>query len=62
MTCGYLCPQCEGRGYLESGDSCEWCNVQYTPSITITDEEWLKSTHEGTCCSDTSNDKPQLNQ
>ncbi|MCU0443044.1 MAG: hypothetical protein MUE96_11650 [Bacteroidia bacterium] len=24
-TCGYICPQCEGRGFLESGETCDWC-------------------------------------
>ncbi|MCU0415907.1 MAG: hypothetical protein MUE33_01865 [Cytophagaceae bacterium] len=54
-TCGYLCPKCEGSGYLETGDSCEWCALPPTPSPNnttqiITEEVWLKSVHEGNCC------------
>jgi hypothetical protein len=26
MTCGYVCPQCEGRGVLESGEICDYCS------------------------------------
>jgi hypothetical protein len=26
MTCGYVCPQCEGKGVLESGESCDYCS------------------------------------
>ena len=24
-TCGYTCPQCEGKGFLEDGSVCDWC-------------------------------------
>ena len=27
-TCGYICPACEGRGYNEKGNTCEWCSVE----------------------------------
>lgn len=26
-TCGYVCPQCEGSGFLESGEACDWCTA-----------------------------------
>ena len=26
MTCGYVCPQCEGKGVLDSGESCDYCS------------------------------------
>lgn len=25
-TCGYTCPQCEGRGYTEDMEVCDWCS------------------------------------
>ncbi len=25
MTCGYVCPVCEGNGYLEDGSPCDYC-------------------------------------
>jgi hypothetical protein len=24
-TCGYVCPKCEGNGYLDDGTICDWC-------------------------------------
>jgi len=55
-TCGYICPQCEGRGFLESGEVCDWCSVTPPPeqkkNDTISDEEWQRSVHEGKCCGD----------
>lgn len=27
-TCGYTCPQCEGRGFMEDGTPCDWCGEQ----------------------------------
>ena len=27
-SCGYTCPQCEGRGFLEDGTPCEWCGTE----------------------------------
>ncbi|MFN3403985.1 MAG: hypothetical protein ACK40G_07810 [Cytophagaceae bacterium] len=47
--CGYVCPQCEGRGLLENGSSCDWCRQDQQP---ISNEEWLKTAHEGNCCGD----------
>ena len=25
--CGYVCPQCEGRGFTDDGEVCSWCSV-----------------------------------
>ena len=27
-TCGYTCPQCEGKGFLEDGTPCDWCGTE----------------------------------
>ena len=27
-TCGYTCPQCEGKGFLDDGTVCDWCSVE----------------------------------
>ncbi len=27
-TCGYICPKCEGRGFLDDGTPCDWCAVE----------------------------------
>ncbi len=27
-TCGYTCPQCEGKGFMEDGTPCDWCNSE----------------------------------
>jgi len=24
-TCGYICPSCEGKGFLDDGTPCQWC-------------------------------------
>lgn len=55
-TCGYLCPKCEGRGFTDQGETCDWCVVT-TPSSDIdttivSDEDWMKKVHEGPCCGD----------
>ncbi|MBC7450335.1 MAG: hypothetical protein H7259_02485 [Cytophagales bacterium] len=58
-TCGYLCPSCEGRTFMEDGSVCKWCQPLAKPVVktdTITDEEWLQSVHTGPCCSDTGED------
>lgn len=26
-TCGYVCPQCEGKGFLADFSDCNWCNA-----------------------------------
>jgi arsenate reductase len=30
-TCGYVCPKCEGKGFLENFFNCDWCST--TPII-----------------------------
>lgn len=57
MTCGYVCPQCEGKGFTENGEPCNWCapatdKAEEQPNETLTDESWIKETHEGKCCAD----------
>ena len=27
-TCGYTCPQCEGKEFMEDGTPCDWCGEQ----------------------------------
>lgn len=54
-TCGYLCPKCEGRGFTDDGEICDWCDVPKTQSniSNLTDqEEWVKQVHENPCCGD----------
>jgi hypothetical protein len=24
-TCGYVCPSCEGKGFMDDGNPCYWC-------------------------------------
>lgn len=56
--CGYVCPQCEGRGFTDAGEPCDWCSsTEPTQPSTqnkteITNEQWLKEVHEGKCCAD----------
>jgi len=54
-TCGYLCPSCEGKEFMEDGSPCTWCKP-LTPvklqKAPISDEEWIESVHFGDCCSD----------
>jgi hypothetical protein len=50
-TCGYICPQCGGKGFLdETLEDCTWCNTD--EKTIISDEDWLRSVHEGNCCAD----------
>jgi hypothetical protein len=54
MTCGYLCPRCEGKGFTDEGEACDWCVLEQ-PLVkpqysSISDEEWQRSVHEGNCC------------
>jgi len=61
-NCGYVCPSCSGSGFNEQGQLCDWCTPKdkEQPSKTIvTDQDWLKSVHEGPCCSDIGMDKDQ---
>jgi hypothetical protein len=55
--CGYVCPQCEGRGFTDDVNPCDWCanptvSTPTTNQTTITNEQWLKEVHEGKCCAD----------
>lgn len=58
MTCGYVCPQCEGSGFTAEGEVCDWCQVaekEKEPTSSteaMSDEGWIKEVHEGKCCSD----------
>lgn len=27
-TCGYICPKCEGKGFLEDFSTCDWCSSE----------------------------------
>ena len=61
-TCGYVCPQCEGRGLDQDGQPCDWCDTP-TPSVKDSEkevEEWITAVHEGPCCSDPVEDKEQV--
>jgi hypothetical protein len=41
--CGYVCPQCEGKGLLEDGSVCDWCNHStITSSFTMKQDEDCK--------------------
>ncbi len=56
MTCGYVCPQCEGSGFTAEGEVCDWCKPVTSVTMpekqeTITDEVWINEVHEGKCCS-----------
>ncbi|MCS7004675.1 MAG: hypothetical protein NZM38_05055 [Cytophagales bacterium] len=51
-TCGYVCPQCEGKGYDEEGNACSWCIHADNDSHSLSDEEWLKHVHQTCVCSD----------
>lgn len=51
MTCGYICPKCNGTGFdAELLTDCDWCKQE--PKAEISDEEWIKTVHEQNCCSD----------
>jgi hypothetical protein len=50
--CGYVCPVCEGKSFLESGDTCNFCTSVETKKQEISDEVWMKEVHEGNCCGD----------
>ncbi|MFN8436638.1 MAG: hypothetical protein U0V72_03275 [Cytophagales bacterium] len=58
-TCGYLCPQCEGRGFKENGEDCDWCSIDHIKSNSVLDNstendvaEWIEKVHNSACCGD----------
>jgi len=61
-TCGYICPSCDGRLYMEDGSPCPWCNpddIQKKKKEIVSDEEWMNSVHYGDCCSHPENKQSQ---
>ena len=38
-TCGYACPQCEGRGFNDEGEVCDWCGEKKEEKNDSDDEE-----------------------
>jgi len=34
-SCGYICPKCEGRGYTDTGEDCDWCSPLPPPVSEI---------------------------
>lgn len=51
--CGYVCPQCEGKGWVEIGEPCNWCSpAPENQSVEITTEEWIEKVHGNCVCSD----------
>jgi hypothetical protein len=54
-TCGYICPSCDGRLFMDNGEPCSWCQpiIKLSANI-ISEEEWIQSVHFGSCCSDPS--------
>lgn len=62
-TCGYLCPKCEGKGFTDDGETCDWCSVELVvkkKNDTISDEEWQRSVHEGNCCAGEQEEKNEV--
>ena len=55
--CGYICPKCNDSGFDENQIACDWCVVEnrisdvYEANI-VSNEDWQKSVHEGSCCGD----------
>ncbi|MDX2189113.1 MAG: hypothetical protein SFY32_04550 [Bacteroidota bacterium] len=55
MTCGYVCPVCEGKGFDENTlENCDYCNktdniVKKQPLI-ISDEQWIDAVHNNCPC------------
>lgn len=51
MTCGYICPKCNGSGFdSENLSICDWCNTELNPEITY--DDWINTVHNQNCCSD----------
>ena len=51
-TCGYICPLCEGKGFLDNLKPCDYCETDKKVKIEISDEEWMETVHNGPCCGD----------
>ncbi|MFQ3575650.1 MAG: hypothetical protein SNJ77_04370 [Cytophagales bacterium] len=51
--CGYVCPVCEGKGFKDDLSECDFCEDSKNPEPEqeISEDDWLKSVHEGSCCS-----------
>ena len=59
--CGYVCPQCEGKGFIDTGEVCDYCHVNEPPISSakqqqLEREDWIKKVHEGPCCGDAPDD------
>lgn len=39
--CGYVCPVCEGKGYDEEGNACDYCTSEKKPTIYPTDKRLI---------------------
>ncbi|MFA6515705.1 MAG: hypothetical protein WCU83_01095 [Bacteroidia bacterium] len=39
MTCGYVCPQCEGKEIMENGEPCDFCCQPQTPDVDADKKE-----------------------
>ncbi len=46
MTCGYVCPQCEGSGRMPDGEPCDYCSPAINPEAMKVQENEEKHTHE----------------
>lgn len=33
-SCGYVCPQCEGKGFTDDGEVCSWCGKEVVKTST----------------------------
>jgi hypothetical protein len=53
-TCGYVCPVCEGRGFLQDTlEDCTFCKINLPKSsLIISDHDWIEQVHGSNCCSD----------
>ena len=55
--CGYVCPQCEGKGWVDNGEVCNWCspiaeNKAIIAPEEMSTEEWIEKVHGNCVCSD----------
>lgn len=53
-NCGYVCPNCEGKGYDNEGKDCNWCKVELKDAKTTEEEllSWIREVHNKSCCGD----------